>query len=764
MLGVAASRAEPPTPAGAPTFAHDVAPLFAGFCAPCHGGASKVAPDLRVLADEASVSAHADAWQRAVARVRAGTMPPKGALAPPRAAVARLAAWAEATWPAPAVAPGPAFPGDPGRVTMRRLNRTEYHRSVADLLGVDERESERFPADDVGAGFDRTGDVLATTPLLVERWAEAAARIAEQAVVVEDGARPAVRRFEAEAMACSLKDSARGGVRVLYTNGEVRADVALPRDGEYLVRARVAAQQAGPEPAQVLLAFDGKGARLADVKAEEPAFEVVEARVQAGAGSRRVVAAFPNDFWDPKHADPKRRDRNLVVDWVEVVGPVDAPPPPPASHVRIFRDDPGGDDVARRARRVVGPLATRAFRRPLAPGELDPLVALVTEAVADGEPFAQGVRYAVEAILSSPRFLFHVEALARPDDPTAVVALDDFAYAARLASFLWSSLPDAELTAAATRGGLAADPAAQVRRMLADPRASALSDGFAEQWLTLRRLASAAPDPARFPTVDARLREDMRRETLMVFSTFVAEDRSVLELADARWTWLNDRLARHYGIEGVEGDWFRRVPLDGTTRGGILTHASVLLVTSYPTRTSSVKRGKWLLEQVLGQSVPPPPPGAGDLPDTPDARRAATVRERLERHRRDPACAACHVRMDPLGFALEGYDAVGAWRTLDDGRPVDTAGALPDGRAVDGPAALRALVRADPGFPRGFAAQLLTYALGRSLSDADAGFVDAIVERARAREYRVSAFVEGVAASDPFRRARGDASRAGASR
>ncbi len=753
--GVATAGEDAPASAAAPTFAADVAPLLASHCVSCHGKSSPAGGlDLTALADEAHALAVPKVWRRVADRLARGEMPPKDAAKPPKEALDRVRAWVARAVPPPP----PPRPGDPGRVTLRRLTRAEYHATIRDLLAVDETSSPGFPSDDVGYGFDRIGDVLSLPPLLLEKYVVAAERIAEQAIVVEpDPTAAPARRLEAEAIASTAEGGVVGKVwKGLFTSGDVHGDVRLPREGEYRLRVRTFAQQAGDEPAKVVLLADGGPVFEADVTGTDKDPQVVETVVRLRGGTRVVGAAFPNDFYDPKAKDPKRRDRNLFIDWIEVEGPLAPPPPPPETQRRVFAPHPGGTHHAQRASKILGPLASRAWRRPVERDELRRLVWLVTEAVEDGAELEEGVRIALQAILVSPHFLFHVVLPKSPDDPRAEFALDPYALAERLSYFLWSSLPDAQLTAAAADGSLLRDPAAHARRMLSDPRAGALVDGFAQQWLTLRRLATASPDPDRFPGFTERLREDMLRETEMFFEAVMTEDRSVLDFVDGRFTFLNERLARHYGIPGVSGERFRRVALDGEQRAGILTQASVLTVTSYPTRTSPVRRGKWLLEQVLGAPVPPPPPGAGDLPDQPDDRKAATLRQRMERHLKDPGCAACHRTLDPLGFGLEAYDAVGAWRTRDGAFPLDTAGTLPDGRSFTTPAQLRAIVRADPGFVRCFAEKLLTYALGRGLVEADAPAVARIVLGASEGGFRFSRFVEGVVESVPFRKGRGE--------
>jgi len=746
------------------TFESDVGPVLESSCLACHD-AKTHAGGLVVegLADGARVREKVDVWRKVRARVAAREMPPPASRerkdVPTLAAADKERFLAAIDAALAAVAP-PVVPGDPGRVTMRRLNRMEYHATIRDLLGIDEHASEGFPSDDVGSGFDRIGDVLSMPPLLLEKYADAAEKIAEAAI--PDPARTApVRRFEAEKLEFErTQASVESGFVNFFTDGAALGEVRLPRDGTYEIRARAFADQAGPELARLAWRVGDVEIEGVSVKATRARPEVVARRFRGVAGVRSFSFAFVNDYYDPKNPNAAQRDRNLHVDWIEIVGPLDAPADAaldvPASQRRVFANDPGGGDVAARARAILAPLASRAWRRPASGAELDALVGLVTTEVGAKATFPGAVRTALEAILTSPHFLFHVEVMGRPDDPRAIQPLNDFALAARLSYFLWSSLPDEALLARARAGTLRAALGAEVRRMLADPRAGSLVDGFAEQWLTLRRLATIVPDKDRFPAFDARLREDMLRETQMFFEAVMTEDRSILDFVDGPFTFVNERLARHYGIEGVSGERFRRVALDGARRGGIFTQASVLMVTSLPTRTSPVRRGKWLLEQVLGTPVPPPPPGAGDLSEAESATKAASLRVRTERHRKDPACASCHRALDPLGFGLENYDAIGAWRDKDGEFAIDASGTLPDGRSFASPTGLRALVRADPGFPRCFAEKLFVYALGRGLTEADAPMIAGIVEGAAAGGHRFSAYVEGVVTSATFTSARGE--------
>ena len=760
LLGAAASSDGAP-PADLST---DVGPVLESHCLACHD-AKTHAGDLDLTGfiggsfiggsvDGTLVRERIDLWRKIRTRVAAREMPPKDA---PKPSAEKKDRFLAAIDRAIEAATPPAIPGDPGRVTLRRLNRLEYRNTIRDLLAIDDRSSDGFPSDDVGHGFDRIGDVLSMPPLLFEKYSSAAERIADVAILTGAGPDAPAKRFEAEKLKFErTQGNAGGGFVNFFTDGAATGEVRLSRDGEYEIRARVFGDQAGPELPRLAWRVGDVDVASVDVKATQRKPEIVVGKFRATKGVRSFSVAFVNDYYAPESPDAAKRDRNLHIDWVEFAGPLGVVEDPPESHRRIFAADPGGKDAGARARKILAPLAARAWRRPVRDDELNRLVGLVSADVKAGAPFEQGVRTALEALLVSPHFLFHVELLAKPDDPRAIAPLDDFALASRLSYFLWSSLPDEALFARARNGSLRASLGAEVRRMLADPRAGSLVDGFAEQWLTLRRLAATTPDKERFPSFDARLKDDMLRETQMFFETVVNEDRSILDFVDGPYTYLNERLARHYGIAGVSGDRFRRVALDGAKRAGIFTQASVLTVTSYPTRTSPVRRGKWMLEQALGASVPPPPPGAADLNESDDATNAASLRTRTEQHRRDPACASCHQKLDPLGFGLENYDAVGAWREKDGAFAIDASGTLPDGRRFATPAEMRAILRADPGFVRCFAEKLFVYAIGRGIVEGDAPAIGRIVEAAASEGHRFSRYVLGVVSSEAFGTARGE--------
>jgi mono/diheme cytochrome c family protein len=750
----AAKAAAPaPKPQG-DTYQRQIAPLVKKYCGACHGPNNQIAGiNFQTYKDEASVAKGRTVWEKAAKNVEAGHMPPKNAPQPSAAEKQRILGWIGAT-----LAKIDCDLRDPGRVTMRRLNRAEYNNTVRDLVGVDFRPADDFPSDDVGYGFDNIGDVLTISPILMEKYLAAAEKIVDRAIVSSD---PKAARFQAERLgetggAGVINDSARN----LVSNGEVFVDYSFPRDGEYVIRARAWGQQAGPDPARMAFLLEGKELETVDVAAKEDAPKVYEKRVQVQAGKRRVAVAFTNDYYMPKDPDRNNRDRNLLVDYVEIAGPLGAKPANlTESHKRIFITEPvaGKEDEA--ARKILGSFARRAYRRPVAAAEVERLVKITRLAKKEGDSFEKGIGLALQAVLVSPHFLFRVELDPAGQDPHKPRNLNDYELASRLSYFLWSSMPDEELFSLAEKGTLK-NPAvleAQAVRMLKDPRSRALVENFGGQWLQLRNLQTISPDPARFPQFSNDLRKSMQKETELFFEAIVREDRSVLDFLDGKFTFLNERLAKHYGIDGVQGDNFRRVELTGDQRGGVLRQASILTITSNPTRTSPVKRGKWVLEQILGTPPPPPPPDVPELKEEPEQMLTGTLRQRLEQHRKDPICASCHSRMDPIGFGLENYDAIGAWRSQEGKFSVDPSGTLPDGKSFKGPADLIAIIKDKKElFARNLTEQMLTYALGRGLEHYDRCSVDVMAGRAGRKGYRFSALVTEIVKCEPFRLRKGD--------
>ncbi len=741
ILVTAAAAAQTPA-----SFERTVQPFVARHCALCHNEKLKTGGlDLAAYRATAAALNDRQVWEKVLVKLRAGEMPPKEQPRPAPAQIAAVTRWIETELDRLDRAAQP----DPGRVTARRLNRVDYNNTVRDLLAVDFRPgpAEDFPVDDEGYGFDNIGDVLSLSPVLMEKYLAAAEKIARAAVAIVPQLKPTVERYKAEPLGPA--------------GGALRAKHRFPAGAEYDLRAGLGGLRPDGSPiVKLALSLDGLPVKTFDVDPNRGRPRSFELRIPVAGGDRVLEASFVNDDFKPEDNPLAPRDRHLAIDFLEVRGPFNiATPALTESHRRIFAcGHAAGGHEPGCARAILGPLARRAYRRPVAAAEIGALARFVALAEKEAESFEHGIRLALQAMLVSPHFLFRIERHPAPNDPQAVHAIGDHELATRLSYFLWSSLPDADLDRAADEKRLRQPAAleAQVRRMLADPKSAALVENFGGQWLQLRNLDNAKPDPDRFPAFDDGLRDAMRRETRLFFETVVREDRSILDFLDARFTFLNERLARHYGIPGVRGEEFRRVSLGGSQRGGILTQASVLTVSSYPTRTSPVLRGKWLLENILGAAPPPPPPGAEGL-DEAAVGVTGSLRQQMERHRASASCAVCHARMDALGFALENYDAIGAWRARDGKFPVDSSATLPNGKSFQGPAELKAILVADrDSFARCLTEKMLTYALGRGLERYDRAAVELIRRRLAADNYPFSRLVVDIAGSLPFQNRRGD--------
>ena len=756
--------------------------FLARHCADCHGR-DKPEGDvtLSLPADDAGLLAARKLWETAVRRIESGEMPPQDRPRPEPAESAAFVAgmrkrYAEADLRTPA---------DPGRVTMRRLNRVEYRNTIRDLVGVDFDPTTDFPSDEIGHGFDTIGDVLTLSPLLLERYLDAAEAVMERAIPATP---PPVgkRRRQAqytEPASPQVPQLMVAGFRRMSTAGKeavelgpINAPFEWEADGEYELRTKVYAAADSPQPVRVTLLVSGKELPqpstkedLARLSGSVPgAARILQSFVVTGTsretaqeftvrvpplpGRERAVVAIEKPAADAADAAAT----TVFVEGLEVLGPLD---PRPATQKRLLACAPTGSQQDQ-AREVLGRFLRRAFRRRLEPGELDRHVALVDRAMKNGRPWHEAVQLAMQAALCSPKFLFRVESDDRPD-ATGVQTLDEFQLASRLSYFLWSTMPDDELLDLADRGQLAANLEPQIRRMLADPRADALVTSFAMQWLQLKRIEFISPDGTLFPAFDNALRTAMISETELFVGGVFHEDRSVLELIDADSTFVNGQLAKHYGLAdaykkaGGTGKDFRRITTADRTRGGLLSQAAILTATSNPTRTSPVKRGRWVLEQLLGEP-PPPPPNVPELPEGEGVSATASLRERMEVHRRNAACAGCHARMDAIGFALENYDAVGGFRTQDGSFEIDAGGTFPDGTAFSGPAGLKDVLLAKKrDFCRCLTEKMMIYALGRGLEPADRPTIERIVDRLESHDHKVSALVAGIVTSDAFRQRRG---------
>ena len=724
-----------------PDFESSVRPFVSQYCAACHNSTAKVGGlDLTTL-DPTDYGG----WEKARTQLKAGSMPPPGLPAPDAAAAAPVIAAITAQLAKIEA----SHQVDPGRVTARRLNRIEYDNTVRDLLGLNIHASDEFPADDSGYGFDNNGDVLTISPLLMEKYLAAARKIASEAIVTPSELEPSMQQFMV----------AEGAFVV-----DVRGAYNAPADADYefSIFTVVTRPDNWPGPHAVMpiqLQLNGEPIYDAVVDTAPNLQRVFEFNKRLPAGKHEIRLILPEDVGKPVDQTITRSRTNL--DHFEVRGPfnVDAANLP-STHKRIFVCS---EQTAACGEEIVKTLARRAFRRPVTDSEIAPYAALIAAAQADGDSFEEGVQLALQALLVSPNFLYRIEGVTAPTKPGEAAPLNDHELASRLSYFLWASMPDEKLFALADEGKLRSPEvlASQVKRMLADEKSMAFIDSFSGQWLQTRNLDGVIPDPVRFPDFDEELRAAMDEETRLFFAAIVQENRSILDFIDGKFTFLNGRLAEHYGIKGINGHQMRRVELNGEQRSGILTQASVLTVTSYENRTSPVLRGKWLLSNILGTPPPPPPPNIPTLEEAKVAENA-TLRERLEAHRASSTCAACHIRMDPLGFGLENYDAIGAWRTTDGKFEVDASGTLPDGQSFRKPSELKQILR---GQRREFAASLtekmMTYALGRGVGGEDRVVVNRVVNKLAGDDYRFERMIIEIVESAPFqmRRSEGEATR-----
>jgi len=770
LILIAVAAAAPPLRAASPdpvpdlgaadaAFKGQVAPLLARYCGSCHG-AEKPKGDLNLAkyGDTTAILAARKTWGRVLEYVESQEMPPEGKDRPTADEQALIVGWLQARL----TSADCSNAGDPGRVTLRRLNRVEYNNTVKDLVGVDVRPADDFPSDDVGYGFDNIGDVLSLPPILFEMYMKAAEKIADAAIVLDEPDRGKLTTWDLARLPASAGGQEYAGGRMLATTGEVAVTYEAKAAGDYFVVARASADQAGPEPAMMEIRVDGKAAGSFPVTQPHGDPGRFEVKVPLSAGSHAIAAAFTNDYYNPDDPSPDRRDRNLVVARLEAQGPADAELKNlPRSHKMILTDRKPGLADADYASAVLEAFASRAYRRPATRDEVDRLMAIYGLARKNGEKLERAVQVGVQAALMSPHFLFKVEFdRTAKDGGGGSVAITDDELASRLSYFLWSSMPDAELLDAARSGKLRDDAVleAQARRMLKSKKSYALVENFAGQWLQLRNLKTVAPDPKLFPDFDESLRAAMLKETETYFNGIKDGDRSILEFLDSDYTYLNRRMARHYGIKNFKGgkqDVLVKWDLTDGCRGGLLTQASILTVTSNPTRTSPVKRGKWVLEQIFNTPPPPPPPDVPDLKEGKEALTAGTVRQRMEQHRANPNCATCHAKMDPLGFGLENFDAIGSYREKDGGAPIDASGVLPGGKTFDGPKELRKILLDRRGdFTRCLAEKLMTYALGRGLDYYDRCAVDRVADSVARDGHKFSRLAVEIVKSEPFRKRR----------
>lgn len=722
-------------------FDRDVVPFLKTHCLDCHSGDNPEDElDLEPFLDEAVAREEAAEWRKIRKLIQTRKMPPGSRSRPPRQHRKLVAQWVDQAFGPPSksseVLPQPV---------LRRLNHTEYRNTVRDLVGVDFDAPRLFPTENVGFGFDNIGAALAMPDALFEQYMDAAEQISQLAVISD-----ALHPTQAQVFdGTTMQGNARGDHIWLYTRGDATAKWTASRPGRYRIKVEAWGTQAGPEPCRMVILVDGRQLKQVDVPHTREAhgvfeaeFEIERGRYSDGVGTHTATARFINDFYNPDAEDPSQRDRNLAITAIEIHGPLNSRPPTEFQQqvMAQFAEPVGADGVgmhqanAKGLQKMAEHLAAHFWRRPAQKSEVKRLVKLL-----DPKQAAElNLQWLLQALLVSPQFLFRAE---HGD-------LDSFDLATRLSYFLWSTMPDEELFALAKDDELQNPEVLkqQVARMLADPRADALAQNFAAQWLRLRLLDEVAIDKDLFPMISPAMRNSMRQESLHFFRAFVQEDLPIRDMLIADFTFVDEALAKHYGLPFESS----RVDLSSTDRRGLLSHAGILMLTSNPTRTSPVKRGKWVMEALLGTAPPPPPPEAGGLDET-KVDSAASLRVQFEQHRAKPECATCHVVMDPIGFGLERFDAVGRLR-LDE--EIDDLGVLPDGRQFRGATELSQMLHADFSIIENALEQLYIYALGRGLSDADYAQLDRILDSLPLTEPLDATWRDlatGIVLSDAFR-------------
>ena len=766
------------------SYQKEVLPFLTQYCFECHGnGKAKADLSFDNIKDDATVLADRKTWDSIQHMLETHEMPPEKKKQPKLEEVDAALAAIRGIFERYDRTAKP----NPGRVTMRRLNKTEYNNTIRDLIGVDFKPANDFPADDVGYGFDNIGDVLSVTPLLMEKYLTAAEQIMEQAIVIVDPPKPS--------------KSAIGAVRVnaTSTSNDIGGTVSFD-EGEYIIRAKVYGDQVGDEPIRMVLRVNDEDVKEFTISATKSQPTTVEIRKVMPAGTNKVSVALLNPFrlpspstgpttrgstsmpavastaayqlayqWlEPASAAtvvskdslvPARRFRQpvpqsdgrtriLFLQAIDIEGPFNPPPPPLSDGTRKLLAHSPNLSPRDAAREIIARFASRAYRRSVKPDEVDACLAIYDKLEKKGIRFELCIRGALYRILVSPHFLFRVEldpANAKTGDNYLV---NEYELASRLSYFLWNSTPDDELLALAGKGQLRENLDAQVSRLIQDPRSKSFLYGFAEQWLTLRKLDLSSPDPKQFPNFTPLLRDSMIKESDLFFEAIVRENHSIIDLLEADFTFVNVVLARHYGIPDVRGLQFTRVKAPAN-RAGILTQASILTLTSNATRTSPVKRGKFVLEQILNTPPPPPPP---DIPALEEQKQlTGTLRQVMEQHRANPTCASCHQKMDPIGFSFEHYDATGNWRDTDGKSPIDASGTLPDGKKFDGADGLKEIIKSKKSlFIRCVTEKMLTYATGRGLEYYDRRAVDKIMGKLEKQEYRFNVLLTEIVKSDPF--------------
>jgi hypothetical protein len=769
LTNVAFLAAQPPAAkeqlATPEVFKTKVRPFLQSYCFDCHGeDGFEGDVSLEGTTNPDAIIDESPKWEKVLRQLSLDSMPPKDHdNRPPDVERTAVAEWLDAKLHRVDC----DVVDQAGRVTIHRLNRVEYTNTIQDLLGVETDVAKDFPSDDVGYGFSNIADVLSLPPLLLEKYVDAAEQISKLAIFANGNGQP-THRFDVSQLKEEGSARPSGEWIMMSSVGAVHHDHQIEVGGKFIIRVEARADQAGPEPAKIEIRIDGKAVKTHDTDGRQP--KTYQSEHPISAGRHRIEAGFVNDYYQPKAADPLQRDRNLALKYIELEGPTDAPPP--ESHQRILIAEPSETkSVEQAAREILKPLMTRAFRRPVDELEVERFVKLAKFASDREDSFERGIQVSLQAVLVSPHFLFRVEngprssagsgsaesGSAESDSAESSVpeshVINDFELASRLSYFLWSTMPDAQLFELAEQGKLHEQAVLnqEIDRMLADRKAEALVENFASQWLTLSNFVESTPDATMFPEFTPELRADMITETKMFAREIFRNDRSLLDFVDGDFTFVNSRLAKHYGFRDVEGDEFQRVSLPAEQRGGVLTHGSLLTITSNPDRTSLVRRGAWVLDNILGADLPSPPANVPSLEEGAKESGAKSLRDQLRIHRESATCASCHDILDPIGFGFENFDPIGRWREKSEGQPVDSGGTLPSGESFTGPHELIQIIKQrEDEFGEMLSRKMLTYALGRGLEIEDSCTIDELLADLKKNDYRFSVLVRGIVHSKPF--------------
>ncbi len=722
-------------------FDEEIYDLLEKYCISCHSGTSpKANLDLGDIANSDDVAKSAAKFEKVILNIRSQVMPPIDGQTPTLVEREKLVSWINRALSKNGTS------DSPGKVTIRRLNRNEYNNTIRDLMYIDGDFSKDFPSDDIGYGLDNIVDVLTLTPLHLEMYLRAARKITETAISVPQ---PKERQIDlSKGTLPEAANEAENGV-FFFGNGTYTVNIPDVQAGEYELAVELGGTATVVGPALANISVNGNLFQTIQVKTDNAL--VYKMPIQLPAGTIKLGVSFTNDYYSPNDPDPGKRDRNLLLGSITLNGPTAESTPVSESFRRlIFASPSATKNHLIAAREVLTSFANRAYRRPVSAAEVNRIMELYQLVIKNGDPYEEGIRVGMQAILVNPNFLFRVEL----ESNSEARVLNGYEIASRLSYFLWNSLPDQTLLDLAKSNQLKDSKTleAQITRMLADPKSVRFSDNFSTQWLEIARLSDFTPDPAQFGNVDDKLKNDFTKEVTLFFEDMLTNDRPVQEFISGKYTFLNNRLAQHYAIPGDFGQTFRRVDVSSHHRGGLLGMAAILTVTSNPNRTSPVKRGKFIMEQILGTPPPPPPPDVGVLAENTSPITAVRIRERLQQHRADPSCASCHRPLDAYGFSLENFNAVGQYRLVDGRFTVDNIGELPGKITITGVEGLRENIASrEVDFTRTITEKLMTYALGRGMTPSDNVQIEEITKRL-SNKATLKTIITEIILSDSFRK------------